>query len=174
MSELETLQRLERETGLLAMGGDVEQMRRSSYEFTRRAQVLLRREGWRLLKAPPGGNAIDGVRIDKIINASTLQIADIIVNSDDPGPEAPRRAATWQIVDTGRATDVVNDGGGADVPEPPPPPPPPPVVDPDDLLVLALKIDHLIDVAGQVAAALDQANDNIKRLEKDGIRVRLR
>lgn len=111
MSELEQLQNLARASRLLEITGDTENMRRTSAEFTRRAASLLRRDGWRLLKARTGARAVNGVRIDRIINRDSLAIVEILSNPDDPSADAPPRAVVWNPIETGIVTDVADDNG---------------------------------------------------------------
>jgi len=115
MSELETVQRLERETGLLAMRATEAEMKVTAHAFTVRVAQTLRAKGWALVRADPPANNVNGVRIDKIIHRVDLSIVDIIVNADDP--HGATRRAVWQDVGLGVPRDVVDppidgDGGG--------------------------------------------------------------
>jgi len=174
MSELETLQQLERETGLLASRGDVETMRQTSYQFTVKAAQRLRREGWAMLKAPAGGNQINGVRIDKLINRQTLQIVDIIVNADDP--DGPPRRPDWQDVGRGNFSDVVEPPLAAE-PEPgpvaTPKPTEPPAVD-IELDALIASAARIVESMDHVTAAVGALEQKIEQLQRDGVRLRLR
>ena len=174
MSELETLQALERETGLLASRGDVEHMRQSSYSFTVQAASRLRREGWCLLKAPPGGNNINGVRIDKLINRHTLQMVDIIVNADDPN--GPPRQASWQDVGIGDAANVVPSSEPGDpTPAPAPAPPPEPRPEADlEIETLISAVETMYTAVVQVTAVLLDVATQVAELKRDGIKLRLR
>lgn len=174
MSELEILQQLERDTGLLAHVGDVEQMRESSYQFTVAAVRRLRRYGYALLKAPAGGNQINGVRIDKIIRKMDLERFDIIVNADDPSPGAPARRACFEPLGPGAAWEVVE---APDVELPPEAPPiVPPATAPPDSATLALMalIGTLHDQFGSLGVAVAELNRRLSELQRDGLKLRLR
>lgn len=196
MSELDTLKNLARETGLLAATGDVETMRHTSYQFTVKAAQRLRREGWALLRAPAGGNQINGVRIDKLINRSTLAIVDIIANADDPN--GPPRQAAWQDEGHfGEPRDIVD--APIEIDQPPTTPELPPTTDHGDGLfadVLVAQIARLIDAVEELTrvakalqvtgeklvgfdvadlpSALRELDKRLEAIQREGVRVRLR
>jgi hypothetical protein len=174
MSELDRLQQLARETQLLAPTGDVANMRRTSYEFTRRAVSALRREGWRHVKAPDGGDAINGVRIDQIINRNTCEIVRIIANADDPAPDAPPRATTWQSEGFGIVTQIADTCTPTLDASTVPAASSPPVLELPAGADLQISLGLLRDAINANTQTLRVLIDQAAQIQAEGVRVRVK
>jgi len=167
MTELEILERLAADTGLLAMKPTIEAMKQSAYEFTVRAAQALRDRGWALLKAPPGGEQVNGVRYQHLINKITLAIVDIIVNADDPNGQTRRPA--WDLRGTGTPADVVEPPAA---PPSPPFPPLPPGGEPGDPTDEALAI--LFTDVHVIRETVLEINASLKAIALAALEVRTR
>jgi hypothetical protein len=171
-TELEVLQALAAETGLLGPQATAEDAKQSAYAFTVKAAQRLRDRGWALLRAPAGGENVNGVRYDKIINRQTLMVVDIIVSSDDAHVT---RVPSWEEKGIGSPGDVVeppvengggggggNGGGGGGT-------------GPDEewFEQLLEDVGNLVGATTAMAEALVTVAKELSALRKDGVKIRL-
>lgn len=147
--ELRRLEELNGRLKLVGRGTDTGERERNCSAFTQEAARMLYAEGWRRIRKPTGVN-VDGMDIDKLVNANTFQIADIIVSAG-----VPEARVAWQMVgelrDTSRFIEV------APVQVPAPPPPAPPV--PDEPTN-----DELLDVIRDLVVSRDESNIELNRI----------
>jgi len=126
--ELRRLEELNNQLRLVGRGNDVAEMQRFCSAFTNEAARLLWSEGWRRIRKPWGQN-VDGLDIDKLVNANTFQLVDIIVSAG-----ASNARVAWQVLgaefpDTSRFVEVKP----IEVSPLPSPSPAPPAPAPDEL-----------------------------------------
>jgi hypothetical protein len=112
--ELRRLEALQARLQLVGKGNDVVERQRFCSTFTHEAARLLHSEGWRRIRKTDGQN-VDGMDIDKLVNATTFEMVDIIVSAG-----IAQAFVAWQNVgtfnDTSRFIEVapipVDNGGG--------------------------------------------------------------
>jgi hypothetical protein len=172
MAELDLLRDLESRSHLLSTPGDQAELKRAAWMFTRAAVRVLGPETWALVKAPPGGNQIDGVRIDKIIHRQSLEVVDIISDS-----ESPTHAPAWTSQGIGEAWMVVPIDSEPTEPDDGTVP---------DLATLIDRMDAIGDMLAdlgqelprntaelaRVAALLERAIVEVNKLSAQGLRIR--
>ena len=79
-SELDRLVELNNQLRLVGKGNDLTERERFCSAFTQEAARLLYAEGWRRIRKPDGKN-VDGMDIDKLVNANTFRVVDLIVDA---------------------------------------------------------------------------------------------
>lgn len=142
-NELQRLEALNNSIKLVGRGDDTLQRQRFCSAFTQEAARLLFAEGWRRIRKTDGQN-VDGMDIDKIVNANTFRVVDLIV---DAGLDRAKVAFNdvGELRDTSRFIDVKP----IDVQAPPAPAPIPPPVE---------NIDDLMDAIRDIVTGRDEAN----------------
>jgi len=155
--ELRRLEELNAKLRLVGKGADVAERQRFCSAFTTEAARMLWSEGWRRIRKTDG-QTVDGMDIDKLVNANTFRVVDLIV---DAGLDRAKVAFNdvGELRDTSRFIEV------KPIEAPAPPAPAPilprePNVPADDKLIA--EIEALIDgrdVTNQqldrIAVALD-------------------
>jgi len=147
--ELRRLEELNNQLRLVGRGNDVAEMQRFCSAFTNEAARLLWSEGWRRIRKTEGQN-VDGLDIDKLVNANTFQLVDIVASAG-----ASNARVAWQVLgaefrDTSRFVEVKP----IEVPPPPHAPPAPPPRAPDDLM----------DALNELIVGRDDTNRNLLRI----------
>jgi len=152
--ELRRLEELNNQLRLVGRGNDVAEMQRFCSAFTNEAARLLWSEGWRRIRKTEGQN-VDGLDIDKLVNANTFQLVDIVASAG-----ASNARVAWQVLgaefpDTSRFVEVKP----IEVSPLPSPSPAPPAPAPDELTdAIAVALVGALDTNRQlnrIAVALE-------------------
>lgn len=117
--ELIRLRELNDRLRLVPKGTSVDELERNASAFTHEAAKLLHGEGWRRIRKTEGKN-VDGLDIDKLVNAQTFALRDLII-------AAGANNATVGWLDVGTFTDTSR---FVEVKPDPPKPAPVPVPEP--------------------------------------------